>query len=45
MGVSAATPLVNMLESVRSGTLNSKEAAQSAQQALNLIDNASAHLS
>ena len=41
----AAVPLVNMLESARSGTLNPKEAAESAQQALKLVGNASAHLS
>ena len=40
----AVTPL-NMLESARAGTLNSKEAAESAQQALKLVGNASAHLS
>ena len=41
----AAVPLVNMLESARSGTLNPKEAAESAQQALKLVGNVSAHLS
>ena len=41
----AAVPLVNMLESARAGTLNPKDAAESAQQALKLIGNASAHLS
>ena len=41
----AAIPLVNMLESARAGTLNPKEAAESAQQALKLVSNASAHLS
>ena len=38
----AAIPLVNMLESARSGTLNPKEAAESAQQTLELVGNASA---
>ena len=41
----AAIPLVNMLESARAGTLNPKDAAESAQQALKLIGNASAHFS
>ena len=41
----AAIPLVNMLESARTGTLNPKEAAESAQQALKFVGNASAHLS
>ena len=41
----AAVPLVNMLESARAGTLNTKDAAESAQQALKLIGNASAHIS
>ena len=41
----AAVPLVNMLESARAGTLTPKDAAESAQQALKLIGNASAHLS
>ena len=34
-----------MLESARKGTLNSKEAADSAQQALRLLGNASANIS
>ena len=41
----AAVPLVNMLESARAGTLTPKDAAESAQQALKLIGNVSAHLS
>jgi len=41
----AAVPLVNMLESARAGTLNPKDAAESAQQALKLVGNASAHIS
>ena len=41
----AAIPLVNMLESARAGTLNPKDAAESAQQALKLVGNASAHIS
>jgi len=40
-----AVPLVNILESARLGTLTPKDAAESAQQALKLIGNASAHLS
>ena len=41
----AAVPLVNILESARNGTLTPKDAAESAQQALKLIGNTSAHLS
>ena len=41
----AAVPLVNILESARNRTLTAKDAAESAQQALKLIGNASAHLS
>ena len=41
----AACPLINMLESARKGTLNTKEAAESAQQALKLLGNASANIS
>ena len=41
----AAVPLVNMLESARAGTLNPRDAAESAQQALKLVGNASAHIS
>ena len=41
----AAVPLVSILESARNGTLTTKDAAESAQQALKLIGNASAHLS
>ena len=41
----AACPLINMLESARKGTLNTKEAAGSAQQALKLLGNASANIS
>ena len=41
----AAVPLVNILESAINGTLTPKDAAESAQQALKLIGNASAHLS
>jgi len=41
----AAIPLVNILESARLGTLNPKEAAESAQQALKMVGNASAHTS
>ena len=37
----AACPLINMLESARKGTLNTKEAAESAQQALKLLGNVS----
>ena len=40
-----AIPLVNMLESARAGTLNPKNTAESAQQALKLIGNAPAHFS
>jgi len=40
-----AVPLVNVLESAWAGTLNPKDAAESAQQALKLIGSASAHLS
>ena len=40
-----ASSLVNMLESARTGSLNPKDAAESAQQALKLIGNASAHIS
>ena len=38
-------PLINILESARKGTLNTKEAAESAQQALKLLGNASANIS
>ena len=41
----AVIPLVNMLESAQASTLNPKDAAESAQQALKLIGNASAHFS
>jgi len=41
----AAVPLVNLLESARNSTLTPNDAAESAQQALKLIGNASAHLS
>ena len=41
----ATTPLINMLELARKGTLNSKEVAESAQQALRLLGNASANIS
>ena len=41
----AAVPLVSVLESARNGTLTTKDAAESAQQALKLIGNVSAHLS
>ena len=41
----AATSLINILESARKGTLNTKEAAESAQQALKLLGNASANIS
>ena len=41
----AAAPLVNILELARKGTLNTKEAAESAQQALKLLGNASANIS
>ena len=40
-----ASSLVNMLESARTGSLNPKDAAESAQQALKLIGNASGHIS
>jgi len=40
-----AVPLMNLLESPRNSTLTSNDAAESAQQALKLISNASAHLS
>ena len=41
----AAAPLINILESARKGTLNTKEAAETAQQALKLLGNASANIS
>ena len=41
----AAIPLVNILESARSGSLNTRDAAEAAQQALKLLGNASAHIS
>ena len=41
----AAPPLINILESARKGTLNTKEAAESAQQALKLLGNASTNIS
>ena len=41
----AAVPLMNVLELARNGILTSKDAAESAQQALKLIGNTSAHLS
>ena len=41
----AAIPLVNMMESARSGSLNSRDAAESAQQALKLLQNASVYIS
>ena len=40
-----ACSLINMLESARKGTLNTKETAESAQQALKLLGNASANIS
>ena len=40
-----AIPLVNMLESARSGSLNTRDTAESAQQALKLLGNASTHVS
>ena len=43
--LNAAVPLVNILESARNGILTPKDAAESAQQALKLIGNASAQLS
>ena len=41
----AAIPLVNTMESARSGSLNSRDAAESAQQALKLLRNASVYIS
>lgn len=40
-----ATPLINILESARKGTLKTKEAAELAQQVLRLLGNASANIS
>ena len=45
MVLDAACSLINMLESARKGTLNTKETAESAQQALKLLGNASANIS
>ena len=39
-----AIPMVNVLESARMGTLTPKDAAESAQQALKFLGNASVHL-
>ena len=41
----AAAPLINILESARKGTLTTKEAVESIQQALKLLGNASANIS
>ena len=41
----AATPLVNVLESARTGTLNLKEAAEFAQQGWKIVGNASTNIS
>ena len=41
----AASPLINLLESARKGTLMAKEAAESDQQAIKLLGNASANMS
>ena len=40
-----STPLISLLESARKGTLTAKEAAESAQQAIKLLGNASANMS
>lgn len=38
-------PTINLLKSARKGTLTAKEAAESAQQAINLLENAAANMS
>ena len=41
----ATSPLINLLESASKGTLTAKEAAESAQQAIKLLGNASTNMS